>query len=109
MGDPGLSPRERQILTEIEAELRTNTGLDRRLSTMRPGRLRSAFQALCRVPVSVLVLLAACSLGLLSVGVQLRSTAALTVFALIWAATAVLLLARGIHGLIERRRSARGR
>ncbi|MGE7436392.1 MULTISPECIES: DUF3040 domain-containing protein [Kitasatospora] len=104
MGEPSLSPRERQILTEIEADLRNDTGLDRRLRNMRPGRLRCVFQALCRVPVSVLVLLAACSFGLLSVGVQVRSATALGVFALVWATTVVLLLARGVHGLVERRR-----
>ncbi|MFB7668515.1 DUF3040 domain-containing protein [Kitasatospora sp. NPDC056138] len=99
MDGPVLSARERQILAVIEAELRTDTELDRRLRSMRLGRVRHAVQMLCRVPVNVLVLLAACSFGLLSVGVRVHSYPALGAFALVCAATVVLLVARGARRL----------
>ncbi|MFE9424051.1 hypothetical protein ACFYNO_13925 [Kitasatospora sp. NPDC006697] len=40
MEGPALSPRERQLLDEIEADLRTDTVLDTELSTMRIIHLR---------------------------------------------------------------------
>jgi len=40
MEGPALSPRERQLLDEIEADLRTDAVLDTELSTMRIVHLR---------------------------------------------------------------------
>jgi hypothetical protein len=40
MEGPALSPRERQLLEEIEADLRTDSVLDSELSTMRVIRAR---------------------------------------------------------------------
>lgn len=37
MDGPALTERERQILETIESDLKQDTGLDRRLSTMGPG------------------------------------------------------------------------
>ncbi|TQF06729.1 hypothetical protein E6W39_36755 [Kitasatospora acidiphila] len=40
MEGPALSPREQQLLEEIEADLRTDSVLDTELSTMRVIRMR---------------------------------------------------------------------
>ncbi|GAA1957646.1 hypothetical protein [Kitasatospora viridis] len=40
MEGPALSPREQQLLDEIEADLRTDAVLDTELSTMRIVHLR---------------------------------------------------------------------
>jgi uncharacterized membrane protein (DUF485 family) len=109
MDGPALSPREQQILQAIEADLRgEDTELDRRLSRMRLGRLRHALQAcvtaICLVPLSGLVLLVACTLGLLAVAVQLRSVGALAVFGVVWTATVVVLAGRASRWLSLHRR-----
>ncbi|MFE6746311.1 DUF3040 domain-containing protein [Kitasatospora purpeofusca] len=97
MDGPALSDRERRILAEIEGELRTDRRLDRRLRTMRrvlPARAVRSLDSAARVPVAVLVFLAALSLGLLMVSASVHTASAAAFFAVVWLPSALLLLAR---------------
>lgn len=99
MDGPALSPRERQILEAIETGLRgEDSGLDRRLSTMRLNPLRRVLGAcavaICRVPTAGVVLLIACTLGLLAVGAQVGSVPVLGAFAVVWTITLIVLAGR---------------
>ncbi|MDH6125006.1 hypothetical protein [Kitasatospora sp. GP82] len=98
MDGPALSRRERQILAAIEADLKADTGLDRRLSTMTLGRLWRLWLQVCSVTGSTAVFLTACSLGLMTVAVQVDSVPVLALFGLFWLATLIALV-----GLVGRR------
>ncbi|MET9700901.1 DUF3040 domain-containing protein [Streptomyces sp. NPDC006529] len=84
--DPApLTPRERRQLAAIEAELRGDRRMDRRLRTMRrrpPGSTLLARLALTAALVA--------SVALLAVAVATASAAWVTAFAVVWPATLVL-------------------
>jgi hypothetical protein len=87
----GLSWREHLILARIEDELRLDRELDLALRTMRIARDRSALwrpvRLFARVPTGLAVLLVAFALGLTTVVVQVRTQAAYTLLAVVWALT----------------------
>ncbi|WP_371494137.1 hypothetical protein OG871_03435 [Kitasatospora sp. NBC_00374] len=99
MDGPAMSGHERQILASIEADLRTDARLEKRLSTMRAGWLVRSRLAVCAVRLSTLIWLLAWAAGFLVVSVREPSVAGLVVLALSWAA---VLVAAG--GLVARRR-----
>ncbi|WP_344330726.1 hypothetical protein [Kitasatospora putterlickiae] len=109
MDGPALSGRERRLLAEIEGELRRDTRLDRRLSTMgarRPSRLGRALRGLGRrvpagVPMTALVMSAIC----LSVAVRKPTAVMAIATALVWAGSVVL--AAVISVLLRRHRRRR--
>ncbi|MBO1414449.1 hypothetical protein [Streptomyces sp. FH025] len=97
MDGPGLSGRELRILAEIEEGLRTDGQLDRALRTMRRGpvpALGGPLRAAARVPLAAFAMLLALSAGLLVVSADAHAPAVLAAFALVWAPTAFLVLAR---------------
>ncbi|MBV2155385.1 hypothetical protein [Kitasatospora sp. SUK 42] len=107
MDGPGLSGRELRILAEIEDGLRADGRLDRALRTMRRGPRPApggVLRAAARVPPAAFAVLLALSAGLLVVSADAHTPAVLAVFALVWAPTAFLLLAR----LTTRRRGSSG-
>ncbi|MEE1825675.1 DUF3040 domain-containing protein [Streptomyces sp. BE20] len=103
MDGPALSGRERRLLEEIEDDLRQDSRLDRRLSTMgakRPSRGRRAVRGLARrVPTGVamtgLVMSAVC----LSIAVRKPTAAVLIGVAVLWAGSVAL--AAGIAALLH--------
>ncbi|GAA2112858.1 hypothetical protein GCM10009759_56040 [Kitasatospora saccharophila] len=58
-GGATLSPRERQLLAALEAELRVDVELDLRLRTMRHHQFRAVLGPPCRALFTVLLTLAA--------------------------------------------------
>ena len=94
MTSPGLTPHERQILTQIEHDLRqTDDTLERGLRTMRPGRWWRTERLLGpvrRIPARTVLALALISLALTSVATDLRDTAATALMAAAWTATALI-------------------
>ncbi|MFF7454272.1 hypothetical protein [Kitasatospora sp. NPDC008115] len=109
MDGPALSGRERRLLAEIEGELRRDTRLDRRLSTMgakRPSRLGSALCGLGRrVPVGVLMTALVMSAICLSVAVRKPSAVMAVATAAVWVGSVVL--AAGVSALLRRHRRGR--
>ncbi|SOB79242.1 DUF3040 domain-containing protein [Streptomyces sp. 1331.2] len=109
MDGPALSGWERRLLEEIESDLRQDTRLDRKLSTMgakRPGRVRGALRAVGRrisagVALTALVMTAIC----LGVGVRTPTTAVLTALGVVWAASVAAAVAAS--ELLRRRSAAR--
>lgn len=109
MDGPALSGWERRLLEEIESDLRQDTRLDRKLSTMgakRPSRLRKALRSVGRrlsagVVLTVLVTTAIC----LSIGVRTPSAAVLTALGVVWAASVAAAVVAA--ELLRRRRGAR--
>ncbi|MFJ8622542.1 DUF3040 domain-containing protein [Kitasatospora sp. NPDC093550] len=109
MDGPALSGWERRLLEEIESDLRHDTRLDRKLSTMgakRPGRVRRVLRAVGRrvtagVVLTALVMSAIC----LSVGVRTPTTAVLAALGVVWAATVAAAVATS--ELLRRRGAAR--
>ncbi|GJF31008.1 hypothetical protein KNE206_37080 [Kitasatospora sp. NE20-6] len=89
MDGPSLSWHELKLLQEIERELRADTALDRRLSTMRTGRISATYHSLVRGPVAAVVLLLVGSFGLLALGATVPAAAAWTVFGAVWLAAAI--------------------
>ncbi|MEV7186144.1 hypothetical protein [Kitasatospora sp. NPDC093102] len=111
MDGPALSGWERRLLEEIESDLRQDTRLDRKLSTMGakpPSRVRGVLRGLGRrisagVVLTVLVMTAIC----LGVGVRTPVTAVLVALGVVWVATVAAAIAAS--ELLRRRRTARGR
>ncbi|MFE2105059.1 DUF3040 domain-containing protein [Kitasatospora sp. NPDC059463] len=106
MDGPALSGRERRLLAEIEGELRRDTRLDRRLSTMgakRPSRLGSALCGLGRrVPVGVLMTALVMSAICLSVAVRKPTATMAIAAAVVWVGSVAL--AAGLSALLHHRR-----
>ncbi|WP_158834867.1 DUF3040 domain-containing protein [Streptomyces sp. NRRL S-350] len=111
MDGPALSGWERRLLEEIESDLRQDTRLDRKLSTMgakRPGRVRGVLRAVGRrlstgVVVTALVMTAIC----LGVGARTPTTAVLTALGVVWAASVAAAVATA--ELLRRRGTSRER
>ncbi|MFH8384564.1 hypothetical protein ACH4E7_27085 [Kitasatospora sp. NPDC018058] len=109
MDGPALSGWERRLLEEIESDLRQDTRLDRKLSTMgakRPSRvlgvLRSAgHRVSAAVVLTALVMTTIC----LSIGVRTPTTAVLTALGVVWAASVAAAVATS--ELLRRRRGTR--
>ncbi|MFJ8473428.1 hypothetical protein [Kitasatospora sp. NPDC094011] len=106
MDGPALSGRERRLLEEIESDLRQDTRLDRKLSTMGvnpPNRFRAALRGVGR-RVSAGVLLTALVMTSLcvAIGVRTPTTAVLTALGVVWAATVAASVAATV--LLRRRR-----
>ncbi|MER7578591.1 DUF3040 domain-containing protein [Kitasatospora sp. NPDC097691] len=109
MDGPALSGWERRLLEEIESDLRQDTRLDRKLSTMgakRPGRVRRVLRAVGRratagVVLTVLVMTAIC----LGVGARTPTTAVLAALSVVWAATVAAAVATS--ELLRRRSASR--
>ncbi|WP_395292810.1 hypothetical protein ACF9IK_03785 [Kitasatospora hibisci] len=106
MDGPALSGRERRLLEEIECDLRQDTKLDRRLSTMgakQPSRVRTVLQGAARkVPPGVLMTALVMSAICLSIGVRAPTTAAVVTVAVVWAASVGI--AFGVAVVLRRRR-----
>ncbi|MFG2907903.1 hypothetical protein ACGF13_22915 [Kitasatospora sp. NPDC048286] len=110
MDGPALSGWERRLLEEIESDLRQDTRLDRKLSTMGakpPGRVRGVLRAVGRrisagVVLTALMMTAIC----LGVGVRTPAPAVLVALGVVWAATVAAAVAAS--ELLRRRRTARG-
>ncbi|MFJ2581595.1 hypothetical protein [Kitasatospora aureofaciens] len=109
MDGPALSGRERRLLEEIESDLRQDTRLDRKLSTMgakRPGRVGAALRgAVRRVPAGVLLTALVMTAICLSVGVRTPTVAVLTALGVVWAASVTVAVAATL--LLRRRAAAR--
>ncbi|MFE1316183.1 hypothetical protein [Kitasatospora phosalacinea] len=73
-----LSPRERQLLAVLEAELRVDAELDLRLRTMRHHQFRALLGPPCRALLAALLALAAAVTG----AVRLTGAALLALAAL---------------------------
>ncbi|MEU9041711.1 MULTISPECIES: DUF3040 domain-containing protein [unclassified Kitasatospora] len=109
MDGPALSGWERRLLEEIESDLRQDTRLDRKLSTMgakRPSRVRRVLRAVghrvtAGVVLTALVMTAIC----LSVGVRTPTTAVLAALGVVWAATVAAAVATS--ELLRRRSASR--
>ncbi|MFJ3216435.1 hypothetical protein ACIPLC_10995 [Kitasatospora sp. NPDC086801] len=109
MDGPALSGWERRLLEEIESDLRQDTRLDRKLSTMGakpPSRVRRVLRGVGRrlsagVVLTALVMSAIC----LSIGVRTPTTAVLTALGVVWAASVVAAIATSA---LLRRRAGRG-
>ncbi|MEV7773592.1 DUF3040 domain-containing protein [Kitasatospora sp. NPDC086791] len=109
MDGPALSGWERRLLAEIESDLRQDTKLDRKLSTMgakRPSRARRVCHAVGRrvtagVVLTALVMTAIC----LGVGVRTPTTAVLAALGVVWAATVAAAVATS--ELLRRRSASR--
>lgn len=110
MDGPALSGWERRLLEEIESDLRQDTRLDRKLSTMgakAPGRVRRACRGVGRrisagVVLTALMMTAIC----LGVGVRTPAAAVLVALGVVWVATVAAAVAAS--ELLRRRREARG-
>ncbi|MEU8923058.1 DUF3040 domain-containing protein [Kitasatospora sp. NPDC048545] len=109
MDGPALSGWERRLLEEIESDLRQDTKLDRRLSTMgakRPSRVRRGLGAVGRrvtagVVLTILVMTAIC----LGVGARTPTPAVLAALGMVWAATVAAAVATS--ELLRRRSASR--
>ncbi|GAA2750424.1 hypothetical protein [Kitasatospora cinereorecta] len=89
MDGPALSHRELLILGQIEAALRTDRLLERRLRTMRfsrSGRLRRTLRRRPQLLVGVLAALLVLSSALLATGVVLGLPLLIAAVASAWAA-----------------------
>ncbi|QEU98241.1 DUF3040 domain-containing protein [Streptomyces viridifaciens] len=104
MDGPALSGWERRLLEEIESDLRQDTRLDRKLSTMGakpPNRALRALHAAGRrisagVLLTVLVMTSIC----LGIGMRTPTTAVLVALGVVWAASVAA------TELLRRRRGA---
>ncbi|MEU6233948.1 hypothetical protein [Kitasatospora sp. NPDC047058] len=109
MDGPALSGRERRLLEEIESDLRQDTRLDRRLSTMgakQPSRFRTGLRRVGeKLPPGVLMTALVMSVICLSVGVRTPTTPVLVAVALVWALSVAA--AVGAAALLRRRRPGR--
>ncbi|WP_153471137.1 hypothetical protein [Streptomyces kaniharaensis] len=111
MDGPALSGWERRLLEEIESDLRQDTRLDRKLSTMgakRPGRVGTALRGVARrvpggVVLTALVMTAIC----LSVGLRTPTVAVAIALSVVWAASVTVAAAATV--LLRRRSGARHR
>ncbi|MFF4815843.1 hypothetical protein ACFY2K_14800 [Kitasatospora sp. NPDC001309] len=107
MDGPALSGWERRLLEEIESDLRQDTRLDRKLSTMgakRPNRFLDALRGVGRrisvgVLLTVLVMTSIC----VGIGVRTPTTAVLTALGVVWAASVAASVAA--TALLRRRRA----
>ncbi|MFF4380755.1 DUF3040 domain-containing protein [Kitasatospora sp. NPDC001547] len=110
MDGPALSGWERRLLEEIESDLRQDTRLDRKLSTMGakpPSRARGVLRAVGRrisagVVLTALVMTVIC----LGVGVRTPVTSVLVALGVVWVATVAAAVATA--ELLRRRRAAHG-
>ncbi|MEV7778347.1 hypothetical protein [Kitasatospora sp. NPDC088351] len=111
MDGPALSGRERRLLEEIECDLRQDTRLDRRLSTMgakQSGRFRGVLHgAPHRVPPAVLLTALVMSAICLSIGVRTPTVPVLTALGVVWAASVAVAAAAAV--LLRRRTASRDR
>ncbi|MFB7471462.1 hypothetical protein [Kitasatospora sp. NPDC056184] len=109
MDGPALSGRERRLLDEIEGELRRDTGLDRRLSSMgakRSSRFGSAMRdAGRRMPVGVLMTALVMSAVCLSVAVRKPTATVAIASAVVWVGSVAL--AAGLSALLRHHRRGR--
>ncbi|MER7708601.1 hypothetical protein ABTX81_37695 [Kitasatospora sp. NPDC097605] len=109
MDGPALSGRERRLLAEIEGELRRDTRLDQRLSTMgakRPNRLARVLCGLGRlVPGGVLMTALVMSAICLSVAVRKPTVTMAIATAVVWVGS--IALAAGVSAVLRRRRRGR--
>ncbi|MFJ6618800.1 hypothetical protein ACIQOW_14640 [Kitasatospora sp. NPDC091335] len=111
MDGPALSGWERRLLEEIESDLRQDTRLDRKLSTMGekpPSRFRGVLRGIGRristgVVLTALVMTVIC----LGVGVRTPTTAVLVALGVVWTATVAAAVATA--ELLRRRSAARRR
>ncbi|MFI9365080.1 DUF3040 domain-containing protein [Kitasatospora sp. NPDC053057] len=109
MDGPALSGWERRLLEEIESDLRQDTRLDRKLSTMgakSPNRVLGALRAAGRrisagVLLTVLVMTSIC----LGIGVRTPTTGVLIALGVVWAASVAAAVAA--TELLRRRRGGR--
>ncbi|MEU9130548.1 DUF3040 domain-containing protein [Kitasatospora sp. NPDC048540] len=99
MDGSSMSGQERQILQSIEEHLRSDTRLDRRLSTMTPAWTVRARTALLAVRATTVVMLLMGAALCLAAAVREPTAAVLVVLGLAWAAALTALA-----GLIGRRR-----
>lgn len=94
MTSHGLSPHERQILAQIEHDLRqTDDTLERGLRTMRPGlwwRTERLLGSVRRIPARAVFALALLALAMTSVAADLRAPAATALMAAAWTATVLI-------------------
>ncbi|MBP0451637.1 DUF3040 domain-containing protein [Kitasatospora sp. RG8] len=106
MDGPGLSGRERRLLEEIESDLRQDTRLDRRLSTMgakQPGRIRLLQRRVAqKVPPGALMTALVMGAICLSIGARTPTAPVLVAVALVWAVSVGV--AVGVAALLRRRR-----
>ncbi|MFC5667716.1 DUF3040 domain-containing protein [Kitasatospora misakiensis] len=110
MDGPALSGRERRLLDEIECDLRRDTRLDRRLSTMgaaeRPRRLWNALRGLGhRLPTGVLMTALVMAAICLSIAVRRPTTVVAIATAAVWVGSVAL--AAGLSALLRRHRRHR--
>ncbi|MFJ9951677.1 hypothetical protein [Kitasatospora sp. NPDC091207] len=107
MDGPALSGRERRLLAEIESELRQDSRLDRRLSTMgvkQPGRVRLGLRRLGRqVPPGVVMTALVMSAICLSIGVRTPTAPVLTAVVLVWTLSVAVAV---VVAVLLRRRTA---
>ncbi|MER7753216.1 hypothetical protein [Kitasatospora sp. NPDC097643] len=108
MDGPALSGWERRLLEEIESDLRQDTRLDRKLSTMGakpPSRVRGVLHAAGRrMSAGVLLTALVMSVICISIGVRTPTTAVLTALGVVWAASVAAAAAATV---LLRRRTAR--
>ncbi len=109
MDGPALSGRERRLLDEIECDLRRDTRLDRRLSTMgaeRPRRFAKALRRLGgRLPTGVLMTALVMAAICLSIAVRKPTTVVAIATAAVWVGSVAL--AAGLSTLLRRHRRHR--
>ncbi|MFF1905220.1 hypothetical protein [Kitasatospora sp. NPDC058218] len=107
MDGPALSGRERRLLEEIESDLRQDSRLDRRLSTMgvkQPGRVRVGLRrAGRRLPPGVVMTALVMSAICLSIGVRTPTVPVLIAVVLVW--TISVGVAAVVAVLLRRRRA----
>ncbi|MGW2292944.1 DUF3040 domain-containing protein [Streptomyces violaceorubidus] len=83
-----LSPHEQRVLDEIEGALRRDRRLDRRLRTLRLGRLPDpARLAACRPSTPTVLLLLAVSVTLMVLGIVTAAPGVIWAFAGVWPVT----------------------
>lgn len=98
-----LPEREQRILDEMEAVLRHDHGLNRRLRTVRvTWRMRSAWTESIMGRGLLITMLTMTSLILLGVGIQTASPGVIWAFAAIWPLSLL-----GFMGLYKRRAKRR--
>ncbi|MGW2377851.1 MULTISPECIES: hypothetical protein [Kitasatospora] len=110
MDGPALSGWERRLLEEIESDLRQDTRLDRKLSTMgakRPNRVLGVLRATGhRISTGVLLTVLVMTSICLGIGVRTPTTAVLVALGVVWAASVTAAVAA--TELLRRRRGGGG-
>ncbi|MFJ8430840.1 hypothetical protein ACIQ9P_06025 [Kitasatospora sp. NPDC094019] len=109
MDGPALSGRERRLLAEIECDLRRDTRLDRRLSTMgaeHPRRFGSALRGFGRrLPTGVLMTALVMAALCLSIAVRKPTAVVAIATAAVWVGS--VMIAAGLSVVLRRHRRHR--